>query len=456
MPLLLLMLLPLLSGCLFITPCEGLDDDADGVCFPDDCDGTRADVYPGAEEVCDGVDNDCDGTADESCLGAGPLSVGEGGYTGPSVVLTVPDLDGSGIPELAVGAPQAGDGGAVYLFFNGAEEAPLTIIGLEADASFGASLAYADTPYCAGLVIGSPDAGLGGALYWLPDEVLRTAGSTLRIEEPRFTGFLEEDPFEDEHDKRLGTALALMQLGHEPALLAQVPGVQDDEVSKYNHLCTTDNGARDFVVGERSMGAALLALDVHGEGEDDALFIGAPQASTPGVYVPNSTRLPGGVLGKDAVFLSGDEGSLAGAALAGGDLDGDGYEELFIGAPGEGRVWLLKTGVLQTEEIREKAFGSLRGEPGDGERFGEGIAFSEPEGRIIVTGCATCDDPASGDGGAWVFEGDLSGAHPAADARRLVTDTNQAGRSAEAFGGHVALGGVLEDSDTLAWILPLD
>ncbi len=31
----------------------------------DDCDDSLAEVHPGAEEVCDGVDNDCDGTVDE-------------------------------------------------------------------------------------------------------------------------------------------------------------------------------------------------------------------------------------------------------------------------------------------------------------------------------------------------------------------------------------------------------
>lgn len=48
------------------------DDDGDGfadqgdVVVPPDCDDTRPDVYPGALELPDGVDNNCDGTIDES------------------------------------------------------------------------------------------------------------------------------------------------------------------------------------------------------------------------------------------------------------------------------------------------------------------------------------------------------------------------------------------------------
>jgi len=45
--------------------CE--DQDKDGTCSGLDCDDTNPAVYPGHEEVCDGLDNDCDGETDPGC-----------------------------------------------------------------------------------------------------------------------------------------------------------------------------------------------------------------------------------------------------------------------------------------------------------------------------------------------------------------------------------------------------
>ena len=49
------------NNCTGTIPCTTIDDDFDGVNACTDCDDTNANVYPGAAEVCDGLDNDCDG-----------------------------------------------------------------------------------------------------------------------------------------------------------------------------------------------------------------------------------------------------------------------------------------------------------------------------------------------------------------------------------------------------------
>ncbi|MFH1252959.1 MAG: putative metal-binding motif-containing protein [Candidatus Uhrbacteria bacterium] len=41
------------------------DDDGDGFTADEDCDDASAAIHPGADEICDSLDNDCNGIVDD-------------------------------------------------------------------------------------------------------------------------------------------------------------------------------------------------------------------------------------------------------------------------------------------------------------------------------------------------------------------------------------------------------
>ncbi|HXS16122.1 MAG TPA: putative metal-binding motif-containing protein [Polyangiaceae bacterium] len=93
------------------------DDDACG----DDCDDTSPLARPGAQEVCDGVDNDCDGVADNDALFLALDTV-------PELRRLQPSADGSSRKGLAYGAGifaagyRSNSGGARSSWINGIDE----------------------------------------------------------------------------------------------------------------------------------------------------------------------------------------------------------------------------------------------------------------------------------------------------------------------------------------------
>ena len=87
-PMLLALGLTVLPGC----NRESLDDDGDGFTeLTNDCDDSNPEVYPTADEVCDGIDNNCDAIIDDAASAdAAPwYADGDGdGYGNPAASTT--------------------------------------------------------------------------------------------------------------------------------------------------------------------------------------------------------------------------------------------------------------------------------------------------------------------------------------------------------------------------------
>jgi hypothetical protein len=85
-------------------PCRDTDGDGYGDHCPagPDCDDGRADVHPGAAEVCDGVDQNCDGRVDEDarapCYSGPPDTLGHGVCVGGTRACAAATCEGEVLP----------------------------------------------------------------------------------------------------------------------------------------------------------------------------------------------------------------------------------------------------------------------------------------------------------------------------------------------------------------------
>jgi hypothetical protein len=332
---------------------DGYGDTAAVLCFATagyaseggDCDDSDPATHPGATEPCGSGDLDCDGAewTCPPCSGSLSVSSAASAFEGDEaadfvggLLLSTDDVDGDGDSDLIfagynLDSPDASDAGMVVQLLS-----PLSSGGSASSSADGAlygSTGHADVGKYGGYV-GDIDGDGTGDLYLYATDEKQCYAVPLDVwaTEPLSLG---------------GTAL-----GDDCARVTWLTGQGStgyDAVVAANSAATTairvldSDGVTELATWDRETGAdgagAAVAGgdDVDGDGVDD-LVVGAPSVGggEGRVYL-----LDGGARGTASLAAAtwSDDGggttdALGSAAAMTGDLDGDGYADFLVGAPG--------------------------------------------------------------------------------------------------------------------------
>ncbi len=390
---------------------DGFGDPAGATTCPDsegswvndasDCDDQDAAVHPGAQELCNGLDDDCDGSTDgDDAADPSPWYLdadGDGwgdadtwlsacdapsGYVSAEQTGDCDDDEASANPDESEvcgdGLDNDCDGGPGDCRATGELELDGAWLLIESDeVEDGTGLAMAASPDLNG--DGQPDLLLGAAR--------RSSGASGGGEVLLFSGPFDGGTLElDDADVRLQGYSDQLHAGSALAALGDQAG----------------DGSAWIAVGCSEWGVAASSAGV-------VHLLEQPLAGT--MDLESSA----------AVSLEGEaEGDLLGSVLVGGDLDGDGRTDLALAAPGAdsdtGSVWLLQAPISSFGGLGQ-AHARLDGEEAGGAMGSSLAVLGDVDGdgqADLLLGAPE----AGGQGAAYLFLGPVSGSLGSGDADR--------------------------------------
>ncbi len=333
------------------------DDDGDGFAeCAGDCDDAEPRAAPGLAEVCDEVDNDCDGATDPgspflmdgSSLGEAADPNAASYDRAGTALARIPDITGDGVAELAVGAPSwpADTKRGKVLVFSGSDRS----LALElkdplgsTQSRFGSAIASPGDVNGDGvpdIVVGSP--AQIGTFGDLQGRVLMFSGATGDVLWTYQNALLP-------NNAGLGSSLAPIGDTNGDGVADVLVGTKIDCAGGLD--CSGSAKILDGATGSPlrtftdpsgdlgdALGTAVASLgDLNGDGKDD-VAVGAPNKMAQLQFLAGAILVFSGDTGsllRTITDPSGSGGDHLGAALAStGDLDGDGLGDLLAGSPG--------------------------------------------------------------------------------------------------------------------------
>jgi hypothetical protein len=451
---------------------DDFDQDEDGVraeTWGLDCDDLEPRVFPGAPETCgNGGDDDCDGAVDE-CDSVAWIYGDDAGDEAGAALAAPGDLSGDGVADLLVGAALHDDVGAVYLL-----EGPITASGAIGGAAT-PILGITTLDWFGRSVAGAGDVDLDGALDFLVgapgvDDGGGDAGAAYLFVGPSDPTWLTLEDAElamqgESPDDLGGWSVAgagdLTGDGQSDLLVGAVGRTTTGTDGGAVYVVSGDErGTLDLVFAEaRILGTSAGdwaghsvadAGDVDGDGASDVLF-GAPYADGELSFTGAAYLFYGPITGTldaddaDAIRYGDLAGDLGGYAVAGaGDSDGDGLDDLLVGAPeddahgsGSGAAYLIVSAPMGNDALSSAEARFEGTAPGDNAGTAlAGRADFDQNGRTdVVVGAPLDDEVVSDVGGAYAFLAPLSGTYTFDDA-----DAQAWGATAESrFGSAVAV-----------------